>query len=234
MCLCDVVCVLLDWCVSSTRQMSAFMCLCLCLCLGVCLCVCMCLCDVVRVFLDGYVSIARQVCVFVCLCLCLCLGVCLCVCVCLCDVVCVLMDGCVFIARQVCVFVSVSGCVSVPGCVSLSLSGCVGCCVRVDGWVCVSITRQVCVRAHMYSTSYTHTLAGSRRKGRCMTRLDTSATTIATRDGVASAGAHPHEDDALLEFITRPSPSNTYTQSHTASIGKRCMGCVRLAGSLKS
>jgi hypothetical protein len=126
-----------------------------------------------------------------------CKHVCVCVCVCICVYVCMYVCVCVCACECVCVCVDV--------CVVLSK--------LLGGVVC--ITRQVCVRACMYAISYTHTLADSKQKGRCIKRHDTSGSTTATRTNAMSAGAHTYDDNAFFEFITLPYPQLTHTQAHT-------------------
>ena len=95
------------------------------------------------------------------------------------------------------VFVYMYACMCACVCVRVNVCCvCVNVCVVLSkllgGVVC--ITRQVCMRACMFAESYTHTLADSKQKDRCIKRHDTSASTTATRTNAMSAGAHTYDD----------------------------------------
>jgi len=120
---------------------------------------------------------------------------------------------CMYVCVCVCVYVSVYMYACMCVCVCVCVNVCVVLSKLLGGVVC--ITRQVCVRACMYAISYTHTLADSKQKGRCIKRHDTSASTTATRTNAMSAGAHTYDDNAFFEFITLPYPQLTHTQAHT-------------------
>jgi len=119
----------------------------------------------------------------------------------------------IYIYVCVCVYVFVYMYACMCGCVCVRVNVCVVLSKLLGGVVC--ITRQVCVRACMYAISYTHTLADSKQKGRCIKRHDTSGNTTATRTNAMSAGAHTYDDNAFFEFITLPYPQLTHTQAHT-------------------
>ena len=126
-------------------------------------------------------------------------------------------------SERVCMYVSMYVCVCVYVFVYMYACMCACVCVRVNVCVVLSkllggvvcITRQVCVRACMYAISYTHTLADSKQKDRCIKRHDTSGSTTATRTNAMSAGAHTYDDNPFFEFITLPYPQLTHTQAHT-------------------
>ena len=90
------------------------------------------------------------------------------------------------------------------------------------------------------SCVYIHPLADNRRKGRCIRRHDTSATTPAATAGATSVGrAHMTMMISLNSLPDTPPPINTHahTQLYIASIGGRCsmnvtVCCLSSASSL--